>query len=81
MKKAVAQVIVKIGDINDNPPRFVDCPSQISFPENAVVGLDGDTRSVRVVDNDIEENGQVWFFKIFKKFSKKLKIFLKNHWQ
>ena len=59
MNQAVAEVIVKIGDINDNPPRFVDCPSQISFAEDAVVGLDGDTRSIRVVDSDIEENGQV----------------------
>lgn len=60
---ATAEVNITVIDINDNAPRFVECPKIIEFDENEPVGRGAarNTRSLRVQDKDIRENGDVDF--------------------
>ena len=61
-RDATTEVVITIEDINDNPPRFVECPEVISFDEDEQIGMDGpNPKSVRVSDRDIYENGDVEF--------------------
>ena len=61
-RDATTEVVITIEDINDNPPRFVECPKMISFDEDEQIGMNGpNPKSVRVSDKDIYENGEVEF--------------------
>ena len=54
-----AFVVIRITDVNDNPPRFNTSRQQVSVMENSRVGTQ--VLTVFAEDKDIGMNGEVWY--------------------
>ncbi|KAH8247888.1 hypothetical protein KR038_011371 [Drosophila bunnanda] len=60
-KKRNIPIIVRVSDINDNPPRFMNTPYEVTVPESTPVGTTI-FRNIQALDKDAGVNGLVEYF-------------------
>ncbi|ALC46613.1 Cad99C [Drosophila busckii] len=60
-KKRNIPIIVRVSDVNDNVPHFVNTPYEITVPESTPLGTTV-FRNIQALDNDAGVNGLVEYF-------------------
>ncbi|XP_002037260.2 cadherin-99C [Drosophila sechellia] len=60
-KKRTIPIIVRVSDINDNAPRFMNTPYEVTVPESTPVGTTI-FRNIQALDKDAGVNGLVEYF-------------------